>query len=99
MKKLLTLSEKLKGYSLLAGSIMSSSLAQGQVIYTNIIPDKELGGVVPPTFPDFYTDTLDLNNDGVSDFLINLNIKEKDTVMGGFNFREQVIGLFNNNLN
>ncbi|MBA3647881.1 MAG: T9SS type A sorting domain-containing protein [Chitinophagales bacterium] len=94
MKKKGTLSDKLKNYSLLAGSVMASSLAaQAQVIYTDISPDKVLGGSVPSSFPDVQIDSLDLNNDGVTDFKIILKFYGIDDSIPGYNFREHMEGV------
>lgn len=76
MSKYTTLTEKLKGYSLLAGSIAASAFgAQAQIIYTNVNPDVELGGSVPASYPELTTYAVDMNNDGSVDFNINMNIK------------------------
>src|SRR5207249_552659 len=50
--------------------------AHGQVIYTDVIPDKEIGGIVPDTFPHEYIDTLDLNNDGIFDFKFSVQFND-----------------------
>ena len=63
-----TLNKKLKSYSALAGSIaLMGSHADAQIIYTDINPDSttNIAG-------NFYN--LDLDNGGVFDFIINLNI-------------------------
>lgn len=63
-----TLNNKLKSYSALAGSIaLMSSQADAQIIYTDINPDSttNIGG-------NFYN--LDLDNGGVFDYTITLNI-------------------------
>lgn len=63
-----TLNKKLKSYSALAGSLaLMGSQADAQVIYTDIIPDSttNIGG-------NYYN--LDLDNGGVFDFTIALNI-------------------------
>lgn len=76
MKRYVTLAEKLKSYSLLAGSIVASSFAaQGQIIYTDIVPDVELGGSVPTSYPALTTHDIDMNNDGEVDFKVTMNIK------------------------
>lgn len=62
------LNKKLKSYSALAGSIaLISSQADAQIIYTDINPDSttNIGG-------NFYN--LDLDNGGVFDYTIRLNI-------------------------
>lgn len=63
-----TLNNKLKSYSALASSIaLMSSQADAQIIYTDINPDSttNIGG-------DFYN--LDLDNGGIFDYTITLNI-------------------------
>ncbi|HYV91349.1 MAG TPA: T9SS type A sorting domain-containing protein [Chitinophagales bacterium] len=70
-----SLGERLKGYSLLAGSMFASSIAAGQVIYTDVNPDVELGGIVPDSLPYDSAYALDLNNDGIFDFRITLHIE------------------------
>lgn len=63
-----TLNNKLKSYSALAGSIaLMVTQADAQIIYTDINPDSttNIGG-------NFYN--LDLDNGGVFDYTINLNI-------------------------
>src|SRR5262245_46764093 len=90
------LPEKIKNYSLLAGSIIASSFAaQGQVIYTDVIPDKQLGGVVPTSFPDVTVENFDLNNDGTFDFKITMDIYGTNPVGSGYNFLEKIDGDFN----
>ena len=67
MKKSSALSEKIKGYSILASAILGSGLASdAQVVYTNVEPD-----FYSDYFPDSYN--IDLNNDGITDFVINGN--------------------------
>jgi len=66
MKKQLTLSEKLKRYSLLtAGTLASAAAADAQVVYTDVNPDYTGYG-------SYYGDvfSIDLNNDGITDFTI-----------------------------
>src|SRR5215510_4155940 len=95
MKKSITLSDKIKGYTLLAGSALASSIAaNAQVIYTNVNPDKELGGVVPPSFPQVTYDSLDLNNDGLFDFKITLSMPGTNPSAPGLDFFEKVDGDF-----
>ncbi|MBK9729797.1 MAG: T9SS type A sorting domain-containing protein [Chitinophagaceae bacterium] len=61
-----TFLKKLSSYSGLAGSIIAlPSLAQGQVIYTDVVTD-----FVGHPYAEY---GLDLNNDGTDDFLINVN--------------------------
>lgn len=63
-----TLNNKLKSYSALAGSIaLMGSQADAQIVYTDINPDSttSIAG-------NFYN--LDLDNGGVFDFTINLNV-------------------------
>lgn len=64
MKKQLTLSEKLKRYSLLTGGAMATALAgDAQIVYTDVVPDFVGSGSA-----DYQ---IDLNNDGVFDFFLN----------------------------
>lgn len=66
-KKSRTLRKNLKAYSALAGSIMiGTTLAQAQVIYTDVNPDIYVSG--EDYFIDIYE--LDLNNDGVVDYVL-----------------------------
>jgi len=96
MKKHYVLKEKLKNYSLLSGSILLSSLAaKGQVVYTDVNPDKELGGALPPTYPATVYDTLDLNNDGQYDFKITLSMYGTNPGVAGISFIERIDGAFN----
>src|ERR1043165_1577984 len=88
MKKANTLSEKLKSYSLLAGSMFASSVAAGQIIYTDVNPDVELGGAVPLSFTYDSAYALDLNNDGTVDFRIRLDIYS--ALNPGYAFREKI---------
>lgn len=91
MKKISTLQEKLKNYSLLAGSVLGTSFAaQGQVMYTDVVPDKQLGGVIPASYPSIESESIDLNNDGQFDFKISLTLY--DVVASGFSFREEIAG-------
>jgi len=97
MKNQVLLSQKIKNYSLLAGSMLASSLAvKAQVVYTDINPDKELGGVVPTSFPEITYDSLDLNNDGIFDFKITLNISgtNPNAAIPGLSFFEVIDGNF-----
>lgn len=89
MSKYITLAEKLKSYSLLAGSIVASSFAaQAQIIYTNVNPDVELGGSVPSSYPEVSTHNIDMNNDGEVDFKITVNIKAP--LGNDFSFNEKM---------
>lgn len=89
MSKYITLAEKLKSYSLLAGSIVASSFAaQAQIIYTNVNPDVELGGSVPASYPEVSTHNIDMNNDGEVDFKITVNIKAP--LGNDFSFNEKM---------
>ena len=91
-----SLGEKLKNYSLLAGSILAPTFAaHGQIVYTDLIPDVTLGGVLPATYPDTSTYALDLNNDGVFDFNITLTILGTDSGAAGPSFIETMDGDFN----
>lgn len=87
-----SLGEKLKNYSLLAGSFLASSLAaQGQVIYTDLIPDVTLGGTLSLNDTTY---TLDLNNDGVFEFNIILDFIGTDPSAAGPSFYENMNGDF-----
>lgn len=89
MNKYVTLAEKLKGYSLLAGSIVASSFAaQGQIIYTDINPDVELGGSVPSSYPELTTYGIDMNNDGHVEFKVTMNLKAP--LGNDFSFNEKI---------
>ncbi|MEO6169163.1 MAG: T9SS type A sorting domain-containing protein [Chitinophagales bacterium] len=89
MSKYSTLPEKLKSYSLLAGSIVASSfVAQAQIIYTDVNPDVELGGTVPVSYPEVSSYNIDMNHDGEVDFKINVNIKAP--LDGAFSFNENM---------
>ncbi|HUM48005.1 MAG TPA: fibronectin type III domain-containing protein, partial [Chitinophagales bacterium] len=81
--------KKIAGYSLLAGSLIAVHV-DGQVIYTDVQPDVEVGGVVPSDFPYFDSYGLDLNNDGITDFNVNLTISAYNNANSseGFNFVE-----------
>lgn len=64
-----TLGKKLKQYSALAaGMVAASGLANAQVVYTDVNPDKVLTGMNNILNPD--TLELDLNNDGIFDYLL-----------------------------
>ena len=98
MKKSTNLSKKVKNYTLLAGSILASSMsAKGQVMYTDVDPDYEMGGTIPDVFPTTVYDSLDLNNDGLFDFQITLSISSTNpnTNIPGFKFFEGMDGFFN----
>jgi hypothetical protein len=85
-----TFPKKLKSYSLLAGTILASSFgSEGQVIYTDI-PDKELGGIAPSSFPHSDVDSFDLNNDGQYDFKLTVKFENENTAANGFDFREYI---------
>ena len=89
MSKYITLAEKLKSYSLLAGSIVATSFAaQAQIIYTDVNPDIELGGSVPASYPEVSTHNIDMNNDGEVDFRITVNIKAP--LGNDFSFNEKM---------
>src|SRR6266513_401738 len=65
MKKKSTLSKKLASYSALASAVlMVSKTADAQIIYTDVIPDD--------TTQVVGSYTMDLNNDGTTDFQFNL---------------------------
>ncbi len=92
MKKPFTLAEHLKNYSLVAGSVLASSLAaSGQVVYKDINPDVELGGTVPASFPYDSSFALDLNNDGITDFNLKLSIYSQ-TAQNDLLFKENIDG-------
>lgn len=89
MNKYITLADKLKGYSLLAGSIVASSFAaQGQIIYTDVNPDVELGGSVPSSYPEVTTYGIDMNNDGHVEFKVTMNLKAP--LGTNFSFNEKI---------
>ncbi|MEO5674918.1 MAG: T9SS type A sorting domain-containing protein [Chitinophagales bacterium] len=93
MKKTFSLPDKLKNYSLMAGSILGSSfIAQGQVIFKDINPDVELGGVNPASYPELNSYDLDLNNDGIVDFSLKLNFYGTSLQTQWFSFREIMSG-------
>jgi len=92
MKKTFTFQSKLKGYSLFAGSLLASSVVNAQVIYTDVIPDVQLGGAAPASYPDFQTEALDLNNDGMFDFKVTLNFYGTNTQAAGYSFIEKIDG-------
>jgi hypothetical protein len=98
MKKSTTLSKKVKNYTLLASSILASSMAaKGQVIYTDVDPDQEIGGILPSVYPTLLHDSIDLNNDGQFDFKMNLSITgtNSNPNIPGFSFFESIDGFFN----
>lgn len=65
MKKDSTLGKKLASYSALASAVlMMSKSADAQIIYTDVIPDDIV--IAPGSY------TLDLNNDGTTDYQFNL---------------------------
>jgi Secretion system C-terminal sorting domain len=97
MKKPLTLSEKLKSYSIITGSLLAASAAQGQVIYTDVIPDAQVGGIPPASLPDTASYALDLNNDGITDFNLILRITAVDTKMAGYSFSEYMTNAHHSN--
>ncbi|MFI5135079.1 MAG: T9SS type A sorting domain-containing protein, partial [Chitinophagales bacterium] len=65
------------------------------VIYTDVNPDKELGGSLPSSFPAVTYDTLDLNNDGVFDFKVTMSMYGTDAGVAGLSFLERIDGAFN----
>jgi hypothetical protein len=98
MKKSTTLSRKVKNYTLLASSILASSMAaKAQIIYTDVDPDQEIGGVIPDTYPTTVYDSIDLNNDGLFDFKMTLSITgtNSNPNIPGFSFHEVMDGFFN----
>jgi hypothetical protein len=96
MTKTNTLSEKLKKYTMLTGSALATTLAaNGQVIYTDVDPDFEMGGLTPASYPYTVYDTLDLNNDGLFDFKLMLSILGTNPSAPGFDFFQQIDGNFN----
>lgn len=97
MKKTLTFSEKLKSYSLVTGSLLAASAVQGQVIYTDVNPNVQLGGAPPAHLPDTVSHALDLNNDGIVDFNVTLRLDGIDTKRGGYLFSEYINGASHSN--
>ncbi len=98
MKKTTTLSKKVKNYTLLASSILASSMAaKGQIMYTDLDPDQEIGGVIPDVYPTTVYDSIDLNNDGLFDFKMTLSISgtNPNPNYPGFSFFEVMDGFFN----
>lgn len=79
------LAEKLKSYSLLAGTMLAGTIAKGQVLYTDIVPDTTLGS----SQPGQYDYSLDLNNDGTFDFHFVVNLY--GTFSGNYSFNEQIV--------
>jgi len=95
MKRTATLSEKLKSYSILSGSMLASVFAaDGQIVYTDIIPDDTLGGFIPDTLPRMFLDSIDLNNDGTFDFQLRLMDFDTNPDDAGISFFETVNGDF-----
>jgi hypothetical protein len=96
MDRTITLSERVKKYTMLAGSVLATSLAaRAQVVYTDIDPDHVLGGQIPSSYPQISYDTLDLNNDGEFDFKLTLTISGTNPEADGFDFFELIDGNFN----
>lgn len=80
------LTSRLRHYSLLAGSLMgTATAADAQVICRDIVPDVEVGGKVPSSFPHDYSYNLDLNNDGTFDFSFVVSMYSLNA-QGGYNF-------------
>ncbi|MCS6990828.1 MAG: T9SS type A sorting domain-containing protein [Chitinophagales bacterium] len=89
------LSQRLRDYSLLAGCLVgTASAAQAQVKCFDIIPDVEIGGKIPSSFPFDYFWNLDLNNDGSDDFKLSVSVYGVNPT-GGFDFVEQVAAATN----
>lgn len=90
-----SLGEKLKNYSILAGSVLASTFAaEGQVVYTDVIPDVTLGGYIPTGSLLDTTYTLDLNNDGIFEFNLTLQMVGTDSFLPGPSFIESMDGDF-----
>src|SRR6185503_6598453 len=81
MKNFSPFQKKLRSYSVLAGSLFAAMQAKSQIVYTNLNPDEEVGGVIPTSFPYHDHYEIDLNNDGIVDFNLNLTI---NGLGGGF---------------
>ncbi|MBK9730687.1 MAG: hypothetical protein IPO83_05290 [Chitinophagaceae bacterium] len=62
--------------------------AQGQIIYTDINPDVELGGSVPSSYPELTTYGIDMNNDGHVEFKVTMNLKAP--LGNDFSFNEKI---------
>lgn len=72
MKKASTLSEKIKAYSTLAGSVVAlAPAANAQINYTDINPDSVFTN--PGSFD------IDINNDAINDFQFNLSKTNSST--------------------
>lgn len=72
-KKLL---KKLQNYSLLAGSVATAGAVDGQIVYTDINPDK--------VFTGLGTYNLDLNNDVTTDFTISVSTSVSTSTTGTY---------------
>lgn len=84
----------------MAGTLLASTLAaKGQVIYTDIDPDVELGGAIPEIYPEVTTYSLDLNNDGLFEFKITNSIEGTNPEAIGLDFLQKVDGDFNPQFN
>jgi len=95
MNRQFTLAQKIKNYGVFAGSMLATAITtEAQVIYTDVNPDDVLGGAVPTAYPDLDRDSIDLNNDGVFDFRISLNISNTNPDATGFDFYEKVDAIF-----
>ncbi len=87
--------QRIKQYSLLAGTVVSYGMtAQAQVIFHDVDPNHEIGGVLPGTFPFTDVYNVDLNNDGTYDFQFFLKMYGQNPT-GGVDFLEKIDGYFN----
>ncbi|MEO6168519.1 MAG: T9SS type A sorting domain-containing protein [Chitinophagales bacterium] len=71
-QKTSTLSKKITGYSTMAASLLAiSNIANGQIVYTDVTPDFVGTG-------NGASYDLDLNNDGTTDFQVNISSNGAD---------------------
>jgi len=79
MKKSTTLSEKIKAYSALAGSVVAlAPAANAQITYTDINPDSVFTN--PGSFD------IDINNDAVNDFQFNFSKTNSSTTFSSTSY-------------
>jgi len=95
MNRTNTLSQRIKSYTLLAGSMLvSAAAAEAQVVYTDVNPDRVMGGDIPNVYPELSRDSIDLNNDGIYDFRLTLKVSsampDAITTNPGFYFYEKI---------
>lgn len=76
MSKNSTRKEKLRNYSVLAGTLAAATAVNGQIIYTDVIPDQTI------TTGNSYM--LDMNNDANDDF--GINVSSRSGSMSGFSY-------------